>query len=153
MAKYNGETVERICALIRADSYPVAEICELAGIAKDTYYSWLKKKPDFSYSIKKAENEYNEFIVREAKRSLVRMIQGYSVRETKRVTCGNKVENTVTDRHILPVPAAVIFALTNRDPENWKNRQDAKVSADVGIRSSLECLSDGELQKIIDGGS
>jgi len=161
--RYSKKIVEDICKLIREDSYTIAEICEQVGIAKSTYYEWLKSKPDFSDAIKKAEDEFNELIVAEAKKSLVKMIRGYTVQEKRTVTAdtGKKdddgkpivrvKEHSVTDKHYQPVTAAVIFALVNRDPDNWKNRQDTNVKADVGIKSHLENLSDDELQKIIDG--
>lgn len=163
MAKYSKEIVENICELIRTDSYTIAEICHKVGIVKDTYYNWLKTKSDFSDAIKKAEDEYNDLIVVEAKRSLVKMIKGYTVQEKRTVTAdtGKKDENgkpivkikehVVTDKHYQPVTAAVIFALTNRDPENWKNRQEQTLSGEVGIKSTLESMSDEELQKVIDG--
>lgn len=163
MAKYDKNIVEKICELIRADSYTVAEICDKVGICKDTYYQWLKKKSDFSDAIKKAQDEFDELILSEAKKSLVKMIRGYTVQEKRTVTAdtGKKDENgkpivrvkehVVTDKHYQPVPAAVIFALTNLDSDNWKNRQENNVKADVGIRSHLESLSDDELQKIVDG--
>lgn len=163
MAKYNKKIVEDICELIRTDSYTVAEICEKVGIVKDTYYNWLKTKSDFSDAIKKAEDEFNDLIVVEAKKSLVKMIRGYTVQEKRTVTAdtGKKDDNgkpivkikehVVTDKHYQPVTAAVIFALTNRDPENWKNRQEQTLSGEVGIKSALESMSDEELQKVIDG--
>ena len=163
MAKYNKKIVEDICSLIREDSYTIAEICEKVGIVKDTYYRWIAEKADFSDNIKKAQEDFNSLIVVEAKRSLVKLIKGYTVQEKKTITAdtGKKDENdkpivkvkehTVTEKHYQPNTAAVIFALTNRDPENWKNRMNNEVTADVSIKSDLEKLSDGELQKIIDG--
>lgn len=75
MAKYNKKIVEKIANLIREDSYPIAEICEKVNISKETYYDWLKTKPDFSDAIKKAEDDFNSLIVVEAKRSLVKLIK------------------------------------------------------------------------------
>ena len=163
MAKYNKKIVENICTLISADSYTIAEICEKAGISKETYYQWLKTKPDFSDSIKKAQDRFDELLVVEAKKSLVKMIRGYTVDETRTTTAdtGKKDENdkpivkvkehTVTKKHYQPNPTLVIFTLTNKDPDNFKNRQDNKVTAEVGIKNHLENLSDEELQKIVDG--
>ena len=163
MAKYNKQTVERICALISTDSYTIAEICEKVGISKDTYYKWLKTKPDFSDSIKKAQDRFNDMLVVEAKRSLVKMVKGYTAQEKRTVTAdsGKKdddgkpivkiKEHVVTDKVFQPVPAAVFFTLTNRDPDNWKHRQENAISGEIGIKSALENLSDEELQDIVDG--
>ena len=131
--------------------------------SKDTYYQWLKTKSDFSDAIKKAQDQFNDMLIVEAKKSLVKMLQGYTVEETRTVTAdtGKKEENgkaivkvkehVVTKKHYQPNPTLIIFTLTNRDSDNWKNRQDNKVSAEIGIKSNLENLSDEELLKIVDG--
>lgn len=163
MAKYNKTIVEKIADLIRGDSYTIAEICEKVNISKDTYYRWLAQKPDFSDAIKKAEEDFNSLIIVEAKRSLIKLIKGYTVQEKKTVTAdtGKKddegkpivrvKEHSVVDKHYQPNTAAVIFALTNRDPANWKNRLNNEMSGEVAIKSDLEKMSDEELQRIVDG--
>ena len=72
------------------------------------------------------------------------MIQGYTVQEKKTVTVGTgkkgedgkqivKIkEHTVTDKHYQPNPTAIIFTLTNKDPENWKNRQSTELTGKDG---------------------
>lgn len=143
MAKYNKKIVENICEMICADSYTIVEICRTVGIAKDTYYHWLKTKSDFSDAIKNAENQFNELIITEAKKSLVKMIRGYTVQEKRTVTAdtGKRDENepivkvkehSVTDKHYQPVPAAVLFALSNRDPKNWVNNRTSNDQFNAG---------------------
>jgi hypothetical protein len=149
MAKYNKKIVERICNLIAADSYTIAEICQEVGISESTYHAWKTTKSEFSESIKKAEYKFNDLIVAEAKKSLVKLIKGYTVQEKRTLTAdtGKKdesgkpivrvKEHGVTDKHYQPNTAAVIFALTNRDPDNWKNRQDNKVEAEIKAKGSV----------------
>jgi transcriptional regulator with XRE-family HTH domain len=163
MAKYNKNIVEKIANLIREDSYTIAELCDKVNISKDTYYRWLAQKADFSDAIKKAEEDFNALIIVEAKRSLIKLIKGYTVQEKKTVTAdtGKKddegkpiirvKEHSVVDKHYQPNTAAVIFALTNRDPANWKNRLNNEMSGEVAIKSDLEKMSDEELQRIVDG--
>ena len=138
--KYDKKTVERICQLLSTDSYTIQEICEKVGITESTFHEWKRKKSEFSQSVKKAQDKFDEFIASEARKSLVKLIQGYTVQEKKTVTVdtGKKDENdkpivkvkehSVTDKHYQPVTAAVIFALTNRDPAHWKNRQDTDIT-------------------------
>lgn len=148
MAKYSKKTVDRICSLIKKDSYTIAEICSLSGISESTYFEWKVRKPEFSESIKKAEDEFYSFMIVEARKSLVKKIQGYSVQEKKTVTVDSgkkneetgkpvvKVkEHTVVEKHIQPDTAAIIFTLSNRDPENWKNRQivDSNITSDSAV--------------------
>ncbi|MEA5080026.1 MAG: hypothetical protein VB024_00195 [Dysgonamonadaceae bacterium] len=46
-------------------------------------------------------------------------------------------ENAIIDKHYQPNTTAVIFALTNRDPDNWKN----KMNNEMSLKSDLEKLS------------
>lgn len=163
MARYSKQIVQDICSLIEKDSYTNAEICKIVNIAESTFYEWKAKKPEFSESIKKAEEVFNGVIVSEAKKSLVKLIRGYSAQDKKTVTAdtGKKdedgkpivkvKEHSVTEKHYQPNTAAVIFALTNRDPENWKNKYNNEMSGSVTVKSELESLSDEELDNIING--
>lgn len=163
MAKYSKKIVNDICELISTDSYTIAEICKNVGIHKDTYYEWLKSKPDFSDEIKKAKDKFDEMLASEAKKSLVKMVKGYTVQEKRTVTAdtGKKdddgkpivrvKEHVVIEKHYQPVPSAVYFTLTNKEPDNWKHRQENNLTGDIGIKSNLESLSDEELQDIVNG--
>jgi transposase len=137
MAKYNSEIAKRICKLVEKDSYTDKEICDLVGIAESTFYEWKAKKPEFSEAIKKAERKFLKYIASEAKKSLLKKIQGYTVQEKKTVYASQLIdgkaspkikEQTVTDKHYQPDTVAIIFALTNQDGENFKNRQSTELT-------------------------
>ncbi|WP_353123502.1 hypothetical protein [Dysgonomonas capnocytophagoides] len=93
----------------------------------------------------------------------MKIIKGYTIQEKKTVTAdtGRKDENdkpivkvkehSVIEKYYPPSLGAIIHFQTNRDPDNWKNRQENKLSGEVGIKSNLENLSDEDLQNIIDG--
>lgn len=144
MAKYSKKKIREICSLIKKDSYTIAEICSLTDISEETFYCWKRTKPEFSESIEKAKEKFNELLVAEAKRSLLKMVQGYTVQEKKTVTTdsGKKTdegkpivkvkEHTVVDKHYQPNPTMIIFTLTNRDSENWKNRQSTELTGKDG---------------------
>ncbi len=137
MAKYSKKIVERITELIRSDSYTIAEICQNVGLSKDTYYRWLKEKSDFSDAIKKAQEEFDEFLVAEAKKSMIKKVRGYTVNEEKTIYAnktefddeGNPInkpvikEKTIIKKHFQPDPAMIIFALTNKASDEYKNKQ------------------------------
>lgn len=148
MAKYSKKITDKICALIKKDSYTIAEICIKVGISERSYYDWHNKYAEFADAIKKAEDEFYSFMIVEARKSLVKKIQGYTVQEKKTVTVDSgkkneetgkpvvKVkEHTVVEKHIQPDTAAIIFTLSNRDPENWKNRQivDSNITSDAAV--------------------
>ena len=165
MAKYSKEIVNHICKLISSDSYTVEEICSLSGINEATYYRLKKYKNEFCEAIKKAQEVFNEFIIAEAQKSLLKKVRGYTVQEKRTVVIdtgkldenGNAIfrekENVITDKHFQPDTAAIIFTLCNRDPDNWKNRQDTNLSGEMKLVSELEKLPDEDLKNIIRNGS
>ncbi len=164
MARYNKKIVKDICDLHEKDSYTVAEICTLVHISESTYYDWKAKKPEFSEAIKKAQDNFNLLLAAEAKKSLLKKIRGYTVIEKRTVRVGTgevtdkgkaktKIkEHAETEKHIQPDTAAIIFTLTNRDSDNWKNKQDTNISGALDLKSELENLSDEELETIIKNG-
>lgn len=144
MAKFSKKTVERIVGLIKSDTYTIAEICRQVGITPKTYHQWVNDYPDFADVIEQAKDERMQAMVIEAKKSLMKKIQGYDVTETKVVTVpgtkkdekGNPKpiikEQTTTKKHIQADTAAIIFTLTNGDPEHWRNRQTTEVTGKDG---------------------
>jgi hypothetical protein len=152
--KYNKKIVNQICSLIKKDSYTIAEICSLSGIHIDTFYSWQRNKPQFSEAIKKAREEYDQYIAVEAQKSLIKLLQGYDYDEKKTVYLKDKEgkptikEQTTTKKHVQPSVPAIIFTLTNKDPDNWKNRQNTELTGKDG-KDLFAKLTDEELDKRI----
>jgi transposase len=144
MAKYNNEIVERITDLIKSDTYTIAEICKMAYIDEATFYRWKSEKKEFCESIKKAQDDRLKFFTAEAKKSLIKKIQGYTVQEKKTVYIDDKdkkpkiKEQTITDKYFQPDTAAIIFTLCNTDPENWKNKQLNEVKGKIKVGKELE---------------
>lgn len=158
--KYNKEIAEKIYSLIEADTYTVAEICRLVKIAPSTYFDWINRFTEFSDNIKKAEAARMAFFVAEAKKSLLKKIQGYTVQEKHVTTVGSgkldvngkeipkiKEQKTV-DKHFQPDTAAIIFTLCNGEPDTWKNRQNNEVTGKDG-KDLFGQLTDEELNKKI----
>jgi hypothetical protein len=141
MAKYCKKIVKRICSLLEKDNYTITEICTIIGIAEATFYDWQKKKIEFSEEIKKAKDKYNEMIVIEAKNSLRKKVMGYDVEESQTVWIDSKnkdgetkpkiKEKKIIKKHIQPDTVAIIFTLTNKDPENWKNKQSTEINGEL----------------------
>ncbi len=161
MAKFSKKTVEKIVGLVKSDTYTIAEICRQVGITPKTYHAWINDYPDFADAVERARDERLQMMVIEAKKSLMKKIQGYEVAETKVITVPGKQkdekgnpkpiikEQTTTKKHIQPDTAAIIFTLTNGDPEHWRNRQSTEVTGKDG-KDLFANKTDEELDKEIE---
>lgn len=161
MAKFSKKTVDKIVGLVKSDTYTIAEVCRQVGITPKTYHQWVNDYPDFADAIEQAKAERMQAMVIEAKKSLMKKIQGYDVTETKVVTIPGKQkdekgnpkpiikEQTTTKKHIQPDTAAIIFTLTNGDPEHWRNRQSTEVTGKDG-KDLFASKTDEELDKEIE---
>ena len=135
--KFNDVKDDIISYIREGDSNILA--CKKVGISKETFYTWINDKPDFSDSLKKARKEFRETIVQTLEQSLWKRAAGYEVEEVKNeyrtLKDGSKVlvKSSKITKHFPPDIGALIFALTNLDPENWKNKQDNRLSVDDGI--------------------
>ena len=107
MAKYGKKIVDKIVGLIKSDTYTIAEICRQVGITPKTYHQWVNDYPDFADAIEQAKDE------RGNPKPIIK-------------------EQTTTKKHFQPDTAAIIFTLTNGDPEHWRNRQSTEVTGKDG---------------------
>lgn len=157
MAKYSAKIVDKIVGLIKSDTYTISEICQLVGVSPATFHRWQDEHEDFRISVEEAHDARTQFFAKEAKKSLLKKIQGYEVTETKVITVPDGgdtsrptiKEQTTTKRHIQPDTAAIIFTLTNTDPKRWRNRQNTEVTGKDG-KELFKGMSDDELNKEID---
>jgi transposase-like protein len=145
MAKYTKTIVERIVKLVKTDTFTIEEICARVGISRRLWYQWRDDHPEFVQALEDAERDRMEMFVLEAKKSLLKKVKGYDVQETKVTTIPSgkteadgktpipKIkEQITTTKHIAPDTGAIIFVLTNGDPDHWKNRQNAELTGANG---------------------
>lgn len=154
MAKFSKKTTEKIVGLIKSDTYTIAEICRQVGIAPRTYHSWIEDNPEFAKAVEDANVERMQLMAIEAKKSLLRKLQGYEVVETHVTTVPDKdgkpkiKEQKTIKKHVAADTAAIIFTLTNGDPAHWRNRQTTEVTGKDG-KDLFKTLSDEDLDKEI----
>ena len=154
MKKYNKKVAERILAMIRADTYTITEVCNNVGISRQTFYNWQNDNLEFAQAVEDANNELLDKMNVEAKKSLMKKIQGYDVMETHVVTVPGKdgkpiiKEQKNVKKHIAADTAAIIFTLTNCDPDNWKNRHSSEITGKNG-KDLLANKTDEELERDI----
>lgn len=152
--KYSKKTVKAICDLIKKDTYTIAELCAIVGISDRCYYDWQLNNAQFAESIAQAREQAREIRIRDAKNSLMKKVNGYTVQEkhTTYIDVKDKdgrstpriKEQKIVDKHFQPDTAAIIFTLTNDDPENWKNRSNAELTGKDG-KDLINRVTDDEL--------
>lgn len=160
--KYTPEKAAIICKAI-ADGETIQYACKRANISDETYKRWKDKYVEFRDAIKRAEADYNKWytdeLVRDCKRSLKTLVLGTEYDETtieyESDKDGNpriKKQKTITKK-IMPNPTAIIFALTNRDPENWKNRHTNEITGNLKTETDanvdLSALPDELLEQVL----
>ena len=127
-----------IISSIRAGDKNVVA-CKKAGISQETFYKWFRENSEFSDNVKKARAEFLEEIASQLEDSLWKRAKGFDFEETKTEFAAGVdgkpviIRQTKTKKHIAPDTGALIFALTNVDPDNWKNRQDNRLSVDDSV--------------------
>lgn len=155
--------VEIMCKAIAAGkSYKDAY--RAARVSHQTFYRHLNEDSEFCERVKRAEQEYQEYydsqLVVDCKRSLLELVKGYEWEEVT-IETGTDMrgkpfeKRKVVHKKAAPNATAIIFALCNRDPDNWKNRvaQDVNGKIDVeqkGSGVSLANVPDDLLAKVID---
>ena len=160
---YTPDRIERICKVIAQGGTDKAAF-EAGGISQTQFYEWLNEKPEFAEAVKNARRQFQEWqdkeMVKKAQASLVRLICGEEYTETtsefgldENNQPIQKKQKQVTKK-VLPNVTAIIFALTNRDSERWKNRMMQEVKGKIETEQkndvSLSKIPDDLLRKVID---
>lgn len=149
--KYGKSITEKICEYLSKGKYSQAQVSRKVGIHPTTFTDWLNIHPEFREAVEEAKQAYLDSLSIKARCALEKKIEGFYAPETKTVKRKLKgesemtvIEETVTDKYVAPDTTAIIFVLTNTDPENWKNRHSAEVTGKDG-KDLLEMKTDEEL--------
>jgi transposase-like protein len=135
--KYSADLTARLCALLSTGEHTVADVCQQVGITESTFYKWKLEKSEFSEVLKKAEAQRLAAFKRMARSGLAKLLEVHEVEETttEYVDKAGKPlikSRKVTKRVFMPNATAVIFALKNLDPENFKDRQQVEHTGQDG---------------------
>lgn len=125
------------------------------GIDKRTHYRWLERYATYATALKNGAERFTNKTIRAAESGLKQLVGGTEEEETITKYVSNAqgqpiiAERRVRKYHQPPNTAAVIFALTNLQPENWKNRQNTDVELKGKITQS-KSLSVQEARDLLD---
>lgn len=127
--KYSKALTKIICKSLE-QGCTITATCQAAGIAKDTFYQWMKK-PDFSDAVQKAQ----ALPIKSVENALLKMASGtfkYIETHEEQILVGKEKTPAVLKKTIkktlAPSVAAIVFYLANRHPEEWKDLKETKLS-------------------------
>ena len=105
-----------------------AELAEEFGVTVPTIQNWKLKHPEFFAAIKLNKPLADERV----ERSLFERATGYSYPAVKIFMPAGASEPVIAEyvEHVPPDPTAMIFWLKNRKPEEWRDKQELKVTGD-----------------------
>lgn len=120
------------------------QLAKFFEVAVATIYNWKNEYPEFLESIKNGKEVADAEIVM----TLRKRAMGYEVTEEKTEESEHGLKKTVAGKHIPPDTTAMIFWLKNRQPKQWRDKQEVDHSSSDGSMSpSTKELSDEELEE------
>ena len=124
--------------------YSQKESCKKAGIVEQTFYRWCDEDKEFRELVRSAQNEarISKADVRAVEQSLLDIARGFEYEEVKTEyesqlnPATGKYEPTIkkqvrTKKRVVPNSEAIKFFLTNKAPEEWKNRIEQNNTGDL----------------------
>jgi len=115
--KYTEETIEGICKELREGATQL-DAAIVNGICKDTFYDWMKNKPDFSDRIKNALADFKSELLTTIKKASPKSWQAaaWILERRFRQDYALRTELTGKDGEKLEIPTPVILNVkTNPD--------------------------------------
>lgn len=113
----------------------VTEYTIAMAMGRTAHFEYMKNHTDYAAAIEKGRARFTEKTISLAENGLKELLQGSENEEstTKYVTGPDGktpiiAEKKVKKTHTAPNTAAVIFALTNLQPDKWKNRQNTDLT-------------------------
>jgi hypothetical protein len=122
----------RYC-LLGADDARLAEIFE---VNIRTIHRWKKDHPEFNDAIKSGKRIADADVAS----ALYKRAVGASHLETQINLVDGQVVKTEITKHYAPDVQACIFWLTNRQPENWKNKVELVAEVNLNVFPPKEVL-------------
>ena len=121
-----------------------AQMADFFEVSIPTFNSWKAKHPDFFKSLKAGKEIADENVVR----SLYNRAVGYDHPEDKIFQYNGKSLVVPTIKHVPPDPGAAKLWLTNRRPEEWREKVAQEVTGKDGGPIETK-VNDSELARQI----
>ena len=131
MAKYQDKAPEVLKYISQGCSNKDA--CQKAGIEERTFYIWMNEKIQFFQLVKEAQKQGDLVRINSVEAALLDVARGFEYEEVRTEYESQlnqqtgKYEPTIkkqvrTKKRVVPQTEAIKFYLSNKAPEEWKNR-------------------------------
>lgn len=144
-SNYTSQIHDHIAWALAVEGETDIQIAEVMGITERTLNNWKKTHESFFQSLKKGKSVADADVVK----SLYNRAVGKVVVKNKKVTIemdseGNQRPARIetTEQQVPPDVTAAIFWLKNRNPAQWRDRQDVKVDNNEWV-SALQSKVNG----------
>lgn len=148
----------------KTGEWTLIECIDRNNIRQHVFFYWINTRPAFNqmylevYELHK--RSFNILMREMGKMSLRKLVTGYE-KTVESVTykelispTGQSIkvpmERKTYQKHIIPNTNAVVFALTNRDPDEWKRFWNPNDQEKGRIADPLEQMGEDELFQIVD---
>ena len=135
-----------------SQGYSNKAAAEKAGINETTLYEWIATKPEFSKSFKEAQQVGDKVRVNSVESALLDVARGFEYEEvrteyeSKLNPATGQYEPTIkkqvrTKKRVVPQTEAIKFYLTNKSPEEWKNRVEQNTTGNLATNLQIKMVS------------
>jgi transposase-like protein len=132
---YNPEIHPKIAGDLALMGKTQPEIAKAIGVDEDTVIRWRKEFPEFAGAIKENKDQADSVVVA----SLYQRACGYEYTEkSEKVDPEKGTIVTTTIKHVAPDTTAQIFWLKNRQPQDWRDKQQVEHSGTVVMHFDKE---------------
>ncbi|WP_320194971.1 helix-turn-helix domain-containing protein [Agrobacterium rosae] len=124
-----AEQAEKLCALGATD----IDLAAFFKVTDRTIQRWKLDHEEFCQSLKVGKDVPDENV----KRSLYQRAIGYSHPDTDIRVIDGAVVKTEIVKHYPPDTTAGIFWMKNRDPKNWRDKQEVELQVNGSLAERL----------------
>lgn len=139
----------RQAGLLAEKGFTDFEIAKIFEVTEQTLNNWKRAYPQFFESLKAGKEIADQRVVQ----SLYERALGYSHPEVHITSFQGSVTKTNIIKHYPPDPTSAIFWLKNRQPENWRERQEIVQERTEGEQLEIDEMKSrlGRLEDAGDG--
>lgn len=145
--QFNTEKNLQIIAAKRQLGWTDEQLIAFIGIAESTFYDWKKKHSEFSEALKDGK-EYADTQIQNAMYERAIGIEKvvYKGVLAKKVTYNSSGKRIKEEQEVKMVPETIfvppdprclMFWMTNRTPEDWKQKQQTELSGSISVDADI----------------